>query len=150
MLDITRKIFECTYSLSSNSKKELTREAVVKALGKNFNRDEILTALPKEHGEVNNINISGDSTLLKHTSHVVLQAEATRRSAKKSRGALTDPSRILHVSVIEFGRYLSLPKADPTGRTRGNVYANVLPDGRLERDPARQPLFDRIQKNIQR
>jgi hypothetical protein len=150
LLDITRAIFEFTYKLNNNGKKVLDRAAVVKTMGTYFNRDLIFN-LSRQHGEVSNITIPGDSTMLKHTSNAVLQEDATgRRSKGKGRGVISNPSKMLHASIIECGSYIYLPKSDPTGRNRLNPFVQTTSDGLLVRDPDRVALLDNIQAAIQR
>lgn len=150
LLDITRAVFEFTYKLNNNGKKVLDRATVVRTMGTYFNRDLIFN-LSRLHGEVSNITIPGDSTILKHTSNAVLQGDATGRKSKgKARGVISDPSKMLHSSVIEVGSYIYLPKADPTGRTKLNPLVATDCTGKILRDESRRALLDKVQEAILR
>lgn len=149
LLDITKAIFNLTYKLNANVKKALTDRDIIKAMGKYLNRNLIFN-LSKGHGEVNIISSPGDNTMFKHTSNVVLQADATTARKSRSRINLNDPSKWLHVSIFELGSILNLPKSEPTGRSRMNPHMLTGSDGTIMRNPEMQPLLDAIQAKIQR
>lgn len=149
--DIVKAIFSFTYELRNAGKKGLSIQSIRQSLGKHLNRDLVLSSLSTKHGEVQNISSPGDSTILKFTSNLVLQTDATGQpQARRGKGNAKDPSKLLHVSVAEVGSYANLPKSDPTGQNKANPY--VLTDliGTIIRDEKKRPLLDDVQRKIQR
>lgn len=149
--DVVKAIFSFTYELRNAGKKGLSMQSVRQSLGKHLNRDLVLSSLSTKHAEVQNISSPGDSTILKFTSNLVLQTDATGQpQARRGKGNSKDPSKLLHVSVAEVGSYANLPKADPTGQNKANPYVITDHIGTIIRDETKRQLLDCIQAMIQR
>lgn len=148
--DIIRAAFEMTYSLNSNTTRVLTIEEFNKILGKYIRRDTFLNGLGRGHGEVSIISSPGDSKILKFTSNVVPQSSATGRRGNKTRELVDDPSKFLHISVVEIGSCWNQPKSDPTGRNRLNPCLLTESDGTVLRNPLYQELLDETHQWIKR
>lgn len=148
LLDVVKAIFNFTYSLRSPGKKGLNLTTIKRVLGKNLNRDLVLTELSRSHGEVNIISCPGDNILMKFTSKVVLQTDATNSSHPKGRGSLSDPSKWLHASLAETGSFANQPKSEPTGKTNLNPCQLTDSDGTLIRREELRPLLDEVQRKI--
>ena len=151
MIKIRSQIFLMTYKLNGNSKRALTKKDVIKIMGQFLSRD-LIFDLARDHGEVSIIQAPGSNMLLKHTSNIVLQADATGKKGKRKQGKgnVNDTSRILHGSIAEVGSIFNLPKADPTGRTKFSPYMATDPDGVVRRDPSKMAIINKIQAIIQR
>lgn len=147
LMDIVMGIFRFTFALRNPKKKELEEKTIRYHIGKFLNR-ELIFNLSSKHGEVEIMHCPNDSKVLKFTTNVVLQADATaaRKGKKsKSRISLNDPSKIMHTSVLEFGSFLNLPKHDPNGRNKLNPKALTDQHGRLIRRDEYVPRLDYIQ-----
>ncbi len=149
MLDIVIAIFRFTYDIRSSGKKGLNSQNIRQALGRRLNRDLIFN-LASHHGEVQIISSSSDCALLKLTSNVVLQERATVQRKRRGKGTLSDPSKVVHISIVECGSAMNLPKSEPTGRTKCNPHVKTTPDGLIVRDESRREYFDSVQKILQR
>lgn len=149
--DVVKAIFSFTYELRNAGKKGLTVQSIRQSLSKHLNRDLVLSSLSTRHAEVQNISSPGDSTLLKFTSNLVLQTDATGQiQSKRGKGNVRDPAKMLHVSIAEVGSYVNLPKSDPTGQNKINPYVMTDHMGTVIRDESKRELLDSIQKMIER
>lgn len=149
MLDIVIAIFRFTYDIRSSGKKGLNSQNIRQALGRRLNRDLIFN-LASRHGEVSIISSSSDCALLKLTSTTVLQERATVARKRRGKGLLSDPSKLVHSSIVECGSAMNLPKSEPTGRTKCNPWVKTAPDGTILRDEDRRELLDSVQRILQR
>lgn len=149
LMDIVMGIFRFTFALRNPKKKELDVNVIKFHMGKHLNR-ELIFNLSSKHGEAEIISCPNDSKVLKFTTNVVLQADATGTGRKKgkSRISLNDPSKVMHASVVEYGSYLNLPKADPNGRNKLNPKALTDEFGTLLRNPAYIDVLDRLQQTL--
>lgn len=95
-----------------------------------------LNELKRINGEVGNIQTSSDNMFFKVTSKIIPQEKNDKRHNKKGdRGALRDPNRFFHISILSHGRLCSQPKYSPDSRGEINPYLKVGLDGRLIHDP---------------
>lgn len=155
MEDVTIMINTFYFKLiaSAKSKKEmgkdLKKEDIIDLMNK-FLRPGKIYSITKMHQEVSTTSCSGDNKVFKLTSMMVPQAKTSRRAGRSDSGAMTDPAKILHVSVAEIGGYANMPKSDPSGHSRINIYANVDSKGVVLQNPELAPILVPTQEMIRR
>jgi len=126
---ITSKIFKFAFQLSKDSKnRHLTMKDIVKTMNLLLNTRAIQLKTTYK-GIFQSAIYSGDNMVLKYTSMVVPQADATENPNKPVRVNINDPMKRFHISFAEAGGYLYLPKSNPTGSARVNPYVNLSPSG---------------------
>lgn len=101
-----------------------------------------------KHQEMESAAYSGDNKAFKITNSVVQQRRAT--TVKSNDLNPNDPENHLHSSIAEGGNLLACPPADPTGRSKLNLYQKIDPDGFLLRDPRFIAVVDDAQEKIRR
>lgn len=149
MMKIRSQIFLMTYKLNGNNKKPLTRKDVIKIMGQFLNR-ELIFDLTKDHGEVSIVQAPGSCMLMKHTTNLVMQADATKGRGRRNKGNTNDISRIFHYSIPAVGSIFNQPKSEPTGRSRGNVRMRTDQDGVVLQDPIQMQILSKIQQFTKR
>lgn len=147
LMDIIKAIFNFMFAMKPGTKKVVTQSEIVNAMNR-FLKTRLIVRLNHQHGEISSISSPGDNKIFKITSNVVLQTNTA--GSKAHSGSNIDPSKFLHASIAEVGSFLNLPKSNPTGMSRVNPHVNILPDGTIERDPAKVALIDKVQEQIQR
>lgn len=148
LLDIVKSIFNFNYYFTSKGKKELTVKTITTAMERTLKTNAILW-INSGHGEVSSVSNPGDNAFIKLASRMVRQTEATGNNNSR-KGAITDPSRVLHASHMEVGSFVSQPKFDPTGQSTINPYLNVDVDGTIKPNPRFKDLIDSVQAKISR
>ena len=130
-------------------KKELVAKKIESIMGMNL-RPGLIFKITKEHGEVTTTSTSGDNMALKITNLLVPQSSSTRNRSKKDRVAISDPGKRLHASIAEVGQAFSLPKSEPSGRSRVALTLRLSDTGLVLRDPRYVELLDSVQAKIRR
>lgn len=153
-LDLTSAIFSMTFGLKAAAKKpEMTLRDVDNVIRLNM-RMTIMHDLQKVHGEIQNINYSGDNKLLKPTATLVPQTSTNKLKGNKGsdRGVAHDATKRLHVSVAEVGAVSAMSKSDPTGRSHRNVHTLLSPEDKslVLRNPKLTDILDTVQEMIRR
>lgn len=149
LMDIIKAIFNVTFQLQKYSKKVLTKNEIVNIMNAEL-KPELIFRINRRHSEVASISSPSDNKCFKITSNVVLQTNSTGGTRSKAKATIIDPSKHLHASIAEVGQFNNLPKSEPTGRSRINLYISLGPDGSILRDPSKQELIDSVQEAIQR
>lgn len=148
LADINSAIYRFKFAVRRNSHKPTTENEVKKAMQTFLNPD-VITKINRGHGEVSGVSSPGDNKFFKITSTLVPQTSATGKGRGKAKSALTDPSKVLHVSIAANGQYTNLPKSSPDGRTRINPAALTDAEGRaLMEDPELSTLLASAQKEF--
>ncbi len=146
--DINDGIFRMLFSLKNTAgKKELNFNDVRNIIRNRPPTD--IVAKMNGHGEVNSISSPGDNKFFKVTSNVILQTDSGSPT-KSGKAATVDASKFLHASIAEVGSYITLPKSEPTGRSRINPWLSLNSDGFIERDPMKKQLLDQAQIKFNR
>jgi hypothetical protein len=155
MEDVTIMINTFYFKLIASAKskrelnKDLKKEDIVDLMNK-FLRPGKIYSITKMHQEVSTTSCSGDNKAFKITSMMVPQAKTSRRAGRSDSGAMTDPAKILHVSVAEIGGYANMPKSDPSGHSRINLYAQIDRFGVVLQNPELVPILQPTQEMIRR
>lgn len=147
--EITSAINNLYFKLKAASKKELVAKKIESIMGMNL-RPGLIFKITKEHGEVTTTSTSGDNMALKITNLLVPQSSSTRNRSKKDRVAINDPGKRLHASIAEVGQMFSLPKSEPSGRSRVALPLKLSETGLVMRDPKYVDLLDSVQAKIRR
>lgn len=147
--EITSAINNLYFKLKAASKKELVAKKIESIMGMNL-RPGLIFKITKEHGEVTTTSTSGDNMALKITNLLVPQSSSTRNRSKKDRVAISDPGKRLHASIAEVGQAFSLPKSEPSGRSRVALTLRLSDTGLVLRDPRYVELLDSVQAKIRR
>lgn len=150
LFDITKAISRLVFKLQKLTPKKITERDINSTLARSLKHEIIYGIVGPKHGEVTGVSYPGDSKILKITSTVVLQADATGSRAKGA--SLSDPSRFLNASVIEHASVTNQPKSEPTGKNKLSMFTKVDPDGVLipTDDPDDREMLDGIQSMISR
>ena len=84
------------------------------------------------------------------TALLIPQSESNKKAKRNDRGVLTDPSKLLHVSVMEICCYSNLPKSEPSGRQRLNHAGRLSDKNVVERHPHLIEELDAVQARLKR
>lgn len=147
--DLTEGIFRMLFEIQKRERNGLTLKDIKDAFKRHLPKH-TCTKINRKHAEVTSVSSSSDCMLFKITGHLVLQNSTSSNGSSHSKGIIFKDADALHVSVSEVGSYLNLPKSEPTGRSRLNLFVRVEPDGRIIRDAKLAELTDRVQREIQR
>lgn len=148
LFDINKAISHFKFTLQKVIKKTKVKEEIITALKTKIGQEEI-AKMNRGHGEVAGISSPGDNVYFKVTSILVPQTSATGGGRGNKKTTLTDPSKYLHASIAEVGSYTNLPKTSPDGRTRVNMYLELIDGRRVKRNPKFVRLIDATQRKIQ-
>lgn len=147
--EITNAINTLYFKLKAAQKKELTEKKIANIMSLILKKG-LIFKITKEHGEVTTTSTSGDNMALKITNLLVPQGSSSRNSKKKDRAAINDPGKRLHSSIAEVGQVFSLPKSEPTGRSRVALTLRLDEAGVVQRNPRFVELLDQVQNQIRR
>ena len=151
--DLTYAIFNMLFGLKAAAKKAMQLRDVENVIKTNLKMT-IMHDLQKIHGEVQNLNYSGDNMALKATASLIPQTSTNKMRGNKGseRGVAHDATKRLHVSVAEIGAVSAMSKTDPTGRSFTNHYT-VLSEydkSLVVRNPKLVDVLDLAQEMIRR
>lgn len=148
--DVVAGFNTLNYKLNSKAgKKELTYKDVSNVL-RGIPKTEVALNMSR-HNEINSISSPGDNKFFKVTSNVVLQTDSgSGANAGKTKTSSVDSSKFLHASIAEVGSFLTLPKSEPTGRSRINPFLKLASDGSIVRNPEHYELIEKTQKKFKR
>ncbi len=144
---ITSMIFKMYFKLQATSRKKLTAEEIYNIMRKHLSPG-LIFSITKQLTGVAASSYSGDNKTFKFTSMLVQQSDSNRLRSKKSRLVIEDPSKRLHVSVAEIGSYSNLPKSNPDGRSRINLFTTFDDKCVVQRNPEFVEFLDQIQQMI--
>lgn len=130
------------------SGKELKEQDILNLMNKYLRTGKIYN-IRKDHHEVTTTTTSGDNKAFRITSIMVPQNKAGKKNVKDG-GAMNDVSKHLHVSIAEIGGYANMPKADPSGHSRLNLYAQITGHGVVLQNPSLLPILGPVQAKIKR
>lgn len=147
--EISSAIFNLSFKLKAAQKKEINNNKIITIMNMNLKPGTIFK-ITREHGEVTTTSSSGDNKALKTTMLLVPQGSSSRTKSKKDRMAIDDPGIRLNASLAEVCSYNGLPKSEPSGRARLNVFVNIDSTGLVLRNPKYIPLIDNVQALIRR
>lgn len=147
MYEITSAIFKLYFKLKAGSNKVMNVKEVVNIF-KTHLRTGLIFSITKMHGEISASSYSGDNKALKFTSIMVPQQDTNRLKSRKGRTAIEDPTKRLHVSVAEVGGYSNIPKSEPSGRSRLNLFVGVDSKNVVKRNPQLVPLLDHVEQML--
>lgn len=147
--DITSTIFKMFFKLKAAQKKDLNAKKVLTIIN-GFLKPGLIYRIKKDHGEVDSTTTSGDNKALRVTQMLVSQQSSNKTRKKKDRVAISDPSKRIHASVAEVGGFANIPKSDPSGRSRLNLFLKTSPSGLVLRNPKFAELIDRTQRALRR
>lgn len=149
--DISRSIYLLMFRLRAqfNKRGRLSEKEIRDAMRKGLLRDRI-TVVNVGHAEVSTVSSPGDNKIFKITSTAVLQENTDSPKGKGGGGSLNDPSKFIHVSVIEFCSYCAMRKNEPTGRGNLGTHAITNERGDLIRNPKYINLMEHTQHLLTR
>lgn len=151
LMDVIKGIFNMLFAIQQvvkkNKLKPLTKKEISDIMQDTM-KTEAIIKMNRNHQEVTSVSSPGDNKVFKITTNVVLQNSSAGK--KSGSDATVEPSKLAHVSIIEVGSPTNLPKSEPSGRSRANVFQILGPDCSITRDPKRQEMLDKIQEQIQR
>lgn len=145
---INQFYFRLISTMSKDQHQRPLTSKEIKELMDNYLSIGLVHQLKKSHGEVANVSTSGDNKALKITNVIVPQTKSSRGQASQSN--IMDPALRLHVSLSEVGGFACMPKAQPDGRSRLNLFVGVEKSGLIKRNPKHAALLDRVQEMIRR
>jgi len=148
--DVNNMIFEFLFKITSNNKKQMTKQELENIMNEYFKPKTILRLSGgKGHGEISSVASPSDNKFFKITSNLVQQSD----TAGKGKGRETkpiDPTMYLDASIAEVGGYCVLPKSSPIGKSRINPWVKLGDFNRVERNPEFKDLLDSVQAMIER
>lgn len=147
LYEITSAIFTMYFKIRAAANKPLNIKELTNIFRMHL-RTGLIFSITKQHGEISALSYSGDNKALKLTSILVQQTDTSRLRSRKSRAVMNDPSKALHVSVAEVGGYSNIPKSEPSGRSRLNLFVGIDSKNIVMRDPHLSTLLDEIQQQI--
>lgn len=147
MYEITSAIFKLYFKLKAAGNKVMN-EKEVESIFKTYLKTGLIYSITKMHGEISSSSYSGDNKTFKYTTTLVPQADSNRLKSRRSHKSTDDPSKQLHVSVAEVGGYSHIPKSDPSGRSRLNLFAGIDKKNVIKRDKELIEFLDNIQSMI--
>lgn len=147
MYEITSAIFKLYFKLKAGANKIMNEKEVINIFRTHL-RTGLIFSIRKMHGEITASSYSGDNKALKFTSVLVPQQDTNRLKSRKGRTGIEDPTRRLHVSVAEVGGYSNIPKSEPSGRSRLNLFLKVDHKNVVQRDPKLVPLLDQVEQML--
>ena len=143
---INNAIFNLNFKLKIAAKKEITEKEIVNIMNSVL-KTGLIFAITRQHISMSTVSYSGDNKLFKITSLLVPQATKSS-GAKKTKTSINDPTKRFHVSIAEIGGYACLPKSDPTGHSRINVFVKTNDRASVLQDPDKQEILNTIQEQI--
>ena len=151
LFDLRSAIFTFYFKIIDATSKNPSEKEIVNLMNTHL-RTGAIYGIVKQKAYASTFSYSGDNKLPKVTTTLVPQSKVSdnNQGGKSSKSPITDPSAQLHVSVIEIGNYLNLPKSDPSGIARINPHVAVSNKGEVLRNPKFVPLLDSIQEIIKR
>lgn len=149
MFDLISSIFKFNFAVTSAAKKQLTQKDAEGLLDKYFNV-RLIQRIRRNHGELTSNSYPGDNMAFGITVQLIPQANSTKSPNRRGgdRGAATDPSKRLHVSVAEIGSYTGMGKNDPSGRSRINHCAMTDDRFVIVRNPKFIELLNDVQSKL--
>lgn len=151
--DLTYAIFNMLFGLKAAAKKQMQLRDVENVIKTNLKMT-VMHDLQKIHGEVQNLNYSGDNMALKATASLIPQTSTNKMRGNKGseRGVAQDATKRLHVSVAEIGAVSAMSKADPTGRNHMNHHTLLSPHDKslVIRNSELEETLDIVQEMIRR
>lgn len=148
LIDIIKGIFQMTFDLGSASVKGLSEKDVNSIVRQNL-KTTLIFDLSKSHAEVSTISCPGDCLIPKITSLAKMQTDSSKRSSSKATFKMTR-STVLDASIAEVASLTNCPDADPTGRSRLNMYLKLNPKGYIVRNDELRAIINKTQKLIAR
>jgi hypothetical protein len=151
LFDLRSAIFTFYFKIISATKKNPSEKEIVNLMNTHL-RTGAIYGIVKQKAYASTFSYSGDNKLPKVTTTLVPQSKVSdnNQGGKSSKSPITDPASQLHVSVIEIGNYLNLPKSDPSGIARINPHVAIGNKGEVLRSQKFAPLLDSIQEIIKR
>lgn len=148
-MGITSAISNLGFKLQAAQKKPLNFDRFSRLMNQYLKRG-LIWKINSDHGEVSSQSTSGDNMALKITNQLVPQSESSRKSTKRNRVQISDPTKRLHSSIAEVGGYANLTKRGATGRSRLNPTVDVTETGLIVRKKHYIALLDHVQEQFAR
>lgn len=146
MMPIQETIFYFLFELKKKLKPTTEAADINKIMNRLFRTDRIFK-INYNHSEVRSVALACDNYGIGITCKVVPQTESTA-SMNGKKSSLYDPTKLLDASYSEVGGYLNLPKSEPSGRSRINLYAAINSDNLVVRKPHMIEKIDNTQRLI--
>lgn len=147
MYEITSAIFKLYFKLKAGANKVMNRKEIENIFRVHL-RTGLIFSITKMHGEISASSYSGDNKAFKFTSILVPQQDTNRLKSRKGRTAIEDPTKRLHVSVAEVGGYSNIPKSEPSGRSRLNLFVDIDGKNVIKRNPKFIALLDHVEQML--
>lgn len=152
---LTHKMFTMSFDLTKLANKELTDKKIQDTM-KAALPLRLLRSVAKDTYCFTAEQTSGDNPAFKLSTILIPQDKAFRtddrnrkRGSKKGKNAdLNNPTKALHVSVVEVGGFLNLPKAEPSGRSRLNPFVRLNERHMVVRSERHRAMLDSTQEDI--
>lgn len=137
MEEIRTSIFKLGFGLKTtergkqqNHRKAMTNKDIEKALRKFIRTDAIMNVHSSKSGGrrekiAESVQAPGDCMLFKVSTSLVLQSRTAGTST------LSDDSSLISASIAFCCSFLNLPHAEPTGKSKANVFAKPDSNGRF-------------------
>jgi hypothetical protein len=147
--DITSGIFRANFRLNKMAtRKQLTEKEIREVFNKQFTTGAIFS-LNSGKIAVEAVSYSGDHKFPKITSVVSEQENASGNSPGQSKRVTVGEDKRLHVSMIEAGSLLGMPKTNPTPNVRINPYINLdLGNGTIVPNPKLKELLNKVSEQL--
>lgn len=148
LYDVTSAIFNFGYKLSKRAqKKELTAKEITDIANKSLNMG-IIYSLTRQNTCLSTVAYSGDHKYPKITSVVALQKNSGSKKGRHSRNVINESDH-LHVSAVEAGSVLFIPKSNPRPQVRANMFLNVdLSTGKVLPKPKFKALREKTMSDV--
>lgn len=152
---LTHKMFTMSFDLTKLANKELTDKKIVETM-KAALPLRLLRSVAKDTYCFTAEQTSGDNPAFKLATILIPQDKAFRsddrnrkRGGKKGKNAdLNNPTKAMHMSVVEVGGFLNLPKAEPSGRSRLNPCVELDEYFMVQRSERHRAQLDEAQAII--
>ena len=136
------------FKLNNASPDQLNIRTITSLLKAHLSRRCIFN-ITNSNNQISTVNYPGDCKAFRMTTLLVPQANSTK--GKNNSGSIaSDPSKRFHVSVLECGSHLNVPKSDPSGRARLALFAKVDADNVLLPSPEFEEVRQQVQTLIKR
>lgn len=138
------------FALKNLDPNHLTKDQVEKLLKSRIKARKPMFDAPKNLNIFSTMSYPGDNRLFKNNCKVVPQHETTRN--KKGAGTDNANSNIyrMHVSVMEVGQHIFVPKSNPSGRGLISPFVLISPEGVILENPKFNEIREEVTALIKR
>ena len=147
MKDVVASINTFAFHLTRIKPNSLSYTTIYEALKNNVKMDRVIQG-PDKHRGTMLVSSSSDNLIYEHTAKVILQSQITDKNSNNVQSSIEDKN--IDVSVAEVCSYGNHSKKEPTGRGILNLFANIMPNGMVQRNERLRPLLDETDMKIKK